>query len=304
MYVAIGQKTGPHYSENATPNSRQGRAHISYDFETWSQAQAEALLLPEPLDLSQRGGFGPYDQVHVGIGTANYNNVTVGLYGLWHNQPDFRDITCDLTLAVSNDGLHFRQVVQGMPYIDHRDSPLSVHKTSIPQSILTQGNGIVSVGDKTLIYHGRWTSGGLLGKPTETGTYELHTDKMHEYYSEIALAEIPRDRWGGLGVFPNSSEGHAWTAPVRLPHSKNGFHISLNGTALENITVDIATHDMQIIEDYRNGKASAGDGFDSLVSWENDIQKLAGEKVRLRIHFKRENNLDARLYAINIDDLG
>ena len=67
--------------------------------------------------------------------------------------------------------------------------------------------------------------------------------------------------------------------------------------------MDIATHDMQIIEGYQNGKAAGGDGFESLLSWSNDPGKLAGETVRLRLHFKRDNNQDPRLYAINIDAL-
>jgi len=300
MYVAIGQKGGPHYSENATPSSRQGRAHVSYDFNDWTVAQAEALLLPEPLDPAQRGGFSPYDQVHVGIGTANYNNVTIGLFGLWHNQPDFREVTCDLGLAISNDGLHFRQVVQGMPYIKHEDSRIAAKKISLPQSILTQGNGIVNAGDRTLIYHGRWNSGGIFGKPTATGSYEAHLEHMDDYYSEIALAEIPRDRWGGLGVFPNTNEGHVWTAPFRL---SDAAAISLNATDAKGISVDIATEQLQLIEEFQNGKCAAGDGLDSPLSWTNDLKKLAGKTVRLRINFKRDDNCDPRFFAVNIDEV-
>lgn len=301
MYVAIGQKGGPHYSENATPSARQARAHISYDFDHWTGAQGEALLLPEPLNPTLRGGFGAYDQVHVGIGTANYNNVTIGLYGLWHNQPDFRNITCDLGLVISNDGLHFRQVVQGMPYIRHQDSPIAGVETSLPQSILTQGNGILNVRDRTLIYHGRWTSGGLFGEPTKAGSYELHWDHMDEYYSEIALAEIERDRWGSLGLFPNAAEGHVWTAPVQLPQDINTWRLSLNATDTVGMTVDIATENLQPIEQYQDGKCLRGDGLDAAVTWEKDVQLLAGQTVRFRVNFKRAGNLEPRLFAINLD---
>jgi hypothetical protein len=123
---------------------------------------------------------------------------------------------------------------------------------------------------------------------------------MNDYYSEIALAEIPRDRWGGLGVFPNTNEGHVWTAPIRLPDAPV---ISLNATDAKGITVDIATEQLQLIEEFQGGKCAAGDGLDSQVSWANDLHKLAGKTVRLRINFKHDNNCDPRLFAVNIDEV-
>lgn len=304
MYVAIGQKGGDYDSENATPSSRQGRAHVSYDFDSWTGAQGEALLLPEPRDPALRSTYGEYDQVHVGIGTANYHNVTVGLFGLWHNGPDFRNVTCDLGLAISNDGLHFRQVVQGMPYIHHQDSPIHDFNTALPQRILTQGNGILNVGDRTLIYHGRWTSGGLIGGPCEkTGSYELHTEHFDEYYSEIALAEIERDRWGSLGLFPDANEGHVWTAPLRLPEDMSNFQLSLNATGAAGLKVSIAQENLQPIDSFSGGQCLGGDGLDSIVSWPGDLAELAGQSVRFRVDFTREGDLEPRLFAMNVDGL-
>lgn len=305
MYVAIGQKGGDYYSENATHSSRQGRAHISYDFENWTSAYADSLLLPEPRDASLRSTYGKYDQVHVGIGTANYNNVTVGLFGFWHNDPDFRNISCDLGLVVSNDGLNFRQVVQGMPYLKQEDSPIIGFDNKTPHVMLTQGNGIVNVGGRTLIYHGRWTNGNVISGPSEhfVGSYDLHLEYIDEYYADIALAEIERDRWGGLGLFPDTEDGHVWTAPVRLPDDMSAFQLSLNATDVSGLKVSIAKEGLQLIDGFGDGTCPGGDGFDSVVNWGGDLNKLAGQSVRFRIDFSRGDNLEPRLYALNIDGI-
>ena len=49
----------------------------------------------------------------MGVAPASFGNVCVGLYGLWHCAPEFHDISCDFGLAISNDGLHFREPVKG-----------------------------------------------------------------------------------------------------------------------------------------------------------------------------------------------
>ena len=37
--------------------------------------------------------------------------------------------------------------------------------------------------------------------------------QITDRYSEIAVATLPRDRWGALGLFPDKSEGSVWSAP-------------------------------------------------------------------------------------------
>ena len=51
---------------------------VSPDFREWTQGWAEAFTLPEPADPSKRGYEFNYDQVHLGVGAANFGNVQVG----------------------------------------------------------------------------------------------------------------------------------------------------------------------------------------------------------------------------------
>lgn len=299
-YIVIGQKTSPFaLSEGGHAGGRQAYAHLSPDFDQWEAAQAEAFLLPEPLNPEDRGIFKPYDQVHVGIGAAVHDNVTVGLYGLWHNNPDFGDIACDLGLVISNDGVHYREPVKGMPYIRQEDSSL-ITSHGLPTK-LTQGNGILNVADQTLIYHGRWTEGRMAGRCSDKSGWSFHPEHVDDYYSEIALATIDRDRWGALALFPDQSEGYVWSAPVRVPDDPRDFHLTLNATGVAGLSVDLAGEDFRPILAYQDGRCAGGDSLDAQVSWPHPPAALAGHTIRLRIRFQRLDHADPRLYAVNLD---
>ncbi|MCC6421890.1 MAG: hypothetical protein IT447_00245 [Phycisphaerales bacterium] len=299
QYIVIGQKTSPFtLSEGAHPSGRQAYAHLSTDFNHWEAAQADAFLLPEPLNPEDRGIFKPYDQVHVGIGAAVYDNVTVGLYGLWHNLPDFGQIGCDLGLVISNDGIHYREPAKGIPFIRQEDSPL-ITTHGLPTK-LTQGNGILNVGDQTLIYHGRWTEGRMADKCSESTGWGFHPEFLDDYFSEIALASIDRDRWGAMALYPDQSEGYVWSMPIRLPDNPRDFKVTLNATGVAGLSVDLAGEDFQPIAQFQGGRCSGGDSLDAEVRWDGPISMIAGHTIRLRIRFSRTNSTDPRLYAINL----
>ena len=184
------------YSEGGGAGGRSGVAHATDDFDRWPDLWAWAFALPEPSDPAKRGADNRYDQVHLGVGAASLGNVCVGIYGLWHSQPfgeDFGKINCDLGLVVSNDGIRFREVAStpGQVYIHHDASKATPVPGRDFNTILCQGNGILNVGDETRIYHGRWRNSGQ------------RAEDIADYYrAEVALATLPRDRWGALGLNP------------------------------------------------------------------------------------------------------
>lgn len=298
QYIVVGQKTSPFaLSEGAHASGRQAYAHLSPDFIHWDSAHADAFLLPEPLNPADRGIFKPYDQVHVGVAPVTYPNVCVGLYGLWHNNANFADIACDLGLAISNDGLHYRDVVKGRPYLRAADSPM-VGADPHGATKLTQGSGILNVGDQTLIYHARWTEGRIAGVCSiETG-WGFHPEFIDDYYSEIALATLPRDRWGALALHPDQADGHLWTQPLQLPADMRKFQLTLNATGTPGLSLNIATPDFRPIPQY-TGQCPAGDGLDSPVQWTADLAPLANQSVRFRVNFTRSANANPQLFAIN-----
>ena len=284
MYYVHAQGISYGGGEGGSNHGRQGYVWVSPDFREWTQGWAEAFTLPEPADPSKRGYEFNYDQVHLGVGAANFGNVQVGLFGLWHMAGE--GTTCDLALVVSNDGIHFREPVKGHVYIGGHDSPVTPVEGKDYPNILSQYNGILNVGDETRIYHGRWRNAGLI--------------EVKDYYAEVALATLPRDRWGALGLFPKQSEGWVWSAPLTLP--EGGVHIALNADHPELMRVELSDDRFGLLPEYsgqNSGVPQPSDGFESAVAWPTqDLSRLAGESVRLRVNLKREAGLEPRLYAV------
>ena len=290
LYFVNGQMHGK--SEGGHDLGRQAFAVVSPDFEHWLQEPGESFMMPEPADPAQRGGRKAYDQAHIGVGATSFGNVLVGLYCAWHNKPfptptDWfgKGATSgDFGLVVSNDGLHFREPVKGHIWLDRRQTPCTPLPGVKYEQILAQGNGILNVGDETLIYHGRWAN----------------TELTDDYYAEIALATLPRDRWGALGLWPDQAEGAVWSCPVVLPAA--GCQVALNADHAGDMRVEIADARFSLLPAYsgeQSGATQVDGGLDCPVAWPaGDLTALAGETVRLRIHVKRNRMTEPRLYAV------
>jgi hypothetical protein len=302
LFVVNGQRIT--FSDGGHPSGRQGRAIISTDFDHWLAGDTGAFLLPEPANPEDRGQTKPYDQVHLGVGAASFGNVAVGLYGIWHNAPGDEDsqkrwgwfgygkISCDLGLVISNDGLHFREPDKGRAYISRFDSPATpVPGRNFPTVLTQSGNGILNVGDETRIYFGRW----------------LNAEYNQGYRGEVAVAILPRDRWGALGLYPNSprseeviARGSVWSAPVRLPES--GCQVVLNADHASHLSVEISDTRFRLLAGYSgaaSGRSGEDGGLDCEVAWpEADLASLGGKTVRLKVNFTRDGEIDPRLFAV------
>ncbi len=281
--------------EGGTRRGRQGFARFSHDFDHWVDGHVESFCLPEPREPGRRGVGYAYDQVHLGVGAASFGNVCVGLYGIWHNAPlaeQFNEISCDLGLVVSNNGLRFREPVKRHVYIAREDSPVTPIVGRHYNTILCQANGILNVGDETRIYHGRWRNVGM-----EPG-------QIKDCYAEVALATIPRDRWGGLGLFPHAEQGAVWSAPVALP--EGGCELSLNADGAEGMVVEVADERFVLLPGYCGtgaGKAArhTAGGLDCPVCWPGGaLGALGGRTVRFKVSLREGAGIPPRLYAVNL----
>jgi len=283
-------------SEGGAPCGRSGIAHVTYDFDRWPDLWTETFVLPEPRDPRERGMSKPYDQVHLGVGAASFGNVCVGLYGLWHNAhftEAFSNISCDLGLLISSDGLHFREPVKGHVFIHRDDSPATPVPGRNYHTILCQANGLLNVGDTTYIYHGRWRNAG-------------HTaEDEHLYRGEVALATLPRDRWGALGLNPpvpgfSPGEGVVCSGPLALP--AGGGEVAINADGAEGISVELLDEHLRPVPGFSGAQAAtlAGTGgLDCPVRWPGaSLAKLGVQTVRVQLRLRRRGNTDPRLYAV------
>jgi len=291
LYIVNGQSGATSQrSEGGAKRGRHGFAWISPDFDHWLAETAESFTLPEPPDGAARGIDKPYDQVHLGAGAVSLGTVAVGLYCIWHNQDQtdhwfgFGKISGDFGLVVSNDGLRFREPVKGHVYLAVDESPVTPVAGKSYPTILCQANGILNVGDETRIYHGRWRN----------ARYN------EDYYAEVALATLPRDRWGALGLFPDKHEGSVWSAPVILP--EGGCALLLNADGADGMGVEIADERFNLLPDFsgdNSGRATEASGFDCPVRWpQGSLAAVGGRPVRLRIHLNKVGDATPRLYAV------
>ncbi len=282
------------YNEGGTAGGRTGVAHCSYDFDNWPDLWARSFALPEPVNPENRGADYAYDQVHLGVGAASLGNVCVGIYGLWHSAAfgeSFADISCDLGLVVSNDGIHFREpgVISGQVFINHNDSLATPAQGHDFNTILCQGNGIVNVDDETRIYHGRWRNAGQKAE-----------DISEYYYAEVALATLPRDRWGHLTLNPDTNAGAICSAPVDI--SDGIIEISINADGTENITVDLLDNKMHPIDGFTNGKINGADGLNCPVKWEHkELNEIKEQQIRIKLKINQKSCIQAKVYAVYIN---
>lgn len=278
---------GSHFSDGSHESGRIGQTRFSYDFDNWIDGFVESLALPEPRDPDKRGGFGSYDQNHMGVAPAVFGNVCVGVYGLWHAGPQFEDASCDLGLAVSNDGLTFREPVKGHVLISSVESACSPAAKHHYNTNLCQGNGILNVGDETRIYHSRWRNTGI--------------GFIEDYYGEIALATLPRDRWGGLGLFAKENRGHVWSTPVTL--TGGNWTLTLNAEDAGGLRIEITDEQFRSIPEFSGenaGVPEARAGLDIAVKWPEALERLAGRTIRFKLLFDKGNSADPRLFAMKL----
>ena len=158
-------------------------------------------------------------------------------------------------------------------------------------TVLTQsGNGILNVGDETLIYYGRWRN----------------SDYGEGYYGETAMATLPRDRWGALGLYPTNphgdetTEGSVWSAPIRLP--EKDFELVLNADHADHLSVEISDTRYVMLDAFsgeQSGQSKTSGGLDCRVVWaKTDLGSLAGKTVRFKINFTQADGIDPRLFAV------
>ena len=293
LFIVHGQGREDDAGEGGFGRGRQGFAWVSSDLDNWVGGYAEAFVLPEPATAGERGYLMPYEQVHLGVGAASFGNVAVGLYGKWFNPPvqqrstgwyGFGQIYCDFGLVISNDGIHFREPVRGHVFLSHRDSPAPAIKGQSYPTILTQANGILNVGDETRIYHGRWRN----------------APYGNDYYVEVGLATLPRDRWGALGLYPDRSEGWVWSAPIKLP--RKGCRAFINADHAQLITMEIADEWFNLMDEYSGenaGRTAGPGGLSCPVTWpDRDLKDLGGQTIRLRIHIEKHLEKSPRLFAV------
>ncbi len=292
LYVIAGQG-GKHGPEPF----RQFASHISYDFENWSLASCLGLrragVSPHPRAFGSAAG----EQIHLGAGLWNRGNLIIGFYGMWNGHPsnDRRMTTMDLGLAVSNDGLHYREPIANFPIVSAAEDgwlkpPHGDQLLNFPS--LIQGQGFENVGAETLFWYGPWP--------------EQKSDG-------VRIASWERDRLGCFQAYlggPLASESerepHIISAPIDL--EAKPARLSLNIDRLSEysgVSVEILDERLNSLPGYsrENCDLLRENGYNQLITWGGrDVIAHQAGRIRIRIDFTGIRPEDIHLYAIYLTE--
>jgi hypothetical protein len=125
-------------------------------------------------------------------------------------------------------------------------------------------------------------------------------EHMEDYYGSVALAVLPRDRWGALGLFPNRDEGFVWSAPVAAP----ALGLTLNAEGARGMSVELADEQFRPLPGFSGdqaGRPVAEGGLDIPVQWPTGGPScLRSRSVRLKLTLRKGNGPAPRLFAVNL----
>ncbi|HTN06173.1 hypothetical protein [Agriterribacter sp.] len=257
-------------------------AYRSPDFLTWSKAKAYAFIRPGQLTNPPVKG----QQVHMGAGLWNRNNVLIGLYGMWDdgNEPPerrtgeahLRGTHVDLGLIVSNDGIHFREPVSDFKIIERGK------EGEWDNVALLQGHAFVNEGEYTMIWYSHWDTSGLIKS------------------MDIGLATLRRDGFGYLSRKHEKEDAHFITAAFTAK-KKEKLVINVDGLKAEApLRVELLDNHDKPIEGYSGTNAAliTTSGTQLKVSWPRGNYLPVNQKFSVRVTFP--DNSNAKVYALYI----
>lgn len=200
LYYLTGQGRG---SPAAEPYGRHIEIFRSPDLIHWSRTQTMGFArqgqFRRPTQGSEPSVPWNNEQTHEGVSVWNRGNVLIGITGFWHGATDWKDVTHDLGLIISNDGLHFRE-----PLPDWTFTRIGEDGKDWDEAGLAQGQGFENIGDKTFIWYSQMDQrqGPRTGRPW----------KRH---GGIGLLTMERDRFGSLGVREVDKAGTLITSDLK-----------------------------------------------------------------------------------------
>lgn len=275
-------------------HGRVSRTFVSPDFANWTQSSAIQFVRDAQHRLLGAGRSREGEQTHEGISVWNRGNVLVGISGMWHGTPDWKDLTIDLGFVVSNDGVRFREPAHEHIFLQRGEDG------DWDQGGLLQGQGFENVGEQTYIYYGAWDPRAWQGSPPRGG---------------VGVATLPRDRFADFVVDETTKGKGDYQLPETVSefitssidlkgNQPRRFYINADGLGAEAaLKVELLSHHMIALPEFSGDKAAIvrESGFQTPITW-NGQHELSGlpERTRFKVTFvgSRKPNIQfSALYA-------
>jgi hypothetical protein len=210
-------------------------------FDEWPEERTISFY--KPMLTSAPGSSWDREEVHLGATVWSRGNVCIGLYGQWHGpEPyDHEQVSTDLGLVVSNDGLHFREPAPGFTFV-RRDQEIGWDREASGSEgdnlLLVQANAYANVDDKTYIWYCATTPGG----------------NILAAHENMGLLTLRRDGFGYLALHPGASDGSLLTCCMEVDEEAN-LYVNIEG--IDNpgqVQIELMEEDgCSVIEGYGRG---------------------------------------------------
>ena len=269
--------------------ARKLETHISYDFDSWSPASCVGLDRDRVLPALSEFGANSGPQVHLGAALWNRGNTLIGFYGKWNGHPtnDRRLTWMDLGMAVSHDGLHFREPIPDFPIVSAAEvgwKLLPEGDAVVHYPALIQAQGFENIGDETMFWYAPWPEGDADG---------------------VRLATWPRDRLGHFRAYHGPDrESYVISQPISLDGDAANVYVNADGLGeYSGIEVSVVSERFEPISGYGIGEGAEikQSGFRQPVRWKNHEAINADKPIRIRVDFTGIRPEDVRLYAVYLE---
>ena len=253
--------------------------HRSPDLIQWSETVSVGFLRE-----GQHRSF-PYsegEETHEGVSVWHRGNVLLGLYGLWHGGPEWKDRTLDLGFLISNDGVHFREPLTDFVLLRRGED------AEWDQGGLIQGQGFENVGDQTYIWYGAW---------------DLRAGLPYVPRGGVGLATLDRDRLGSLSMRDPASRASFVTSALRV-NQPAGVWVNADGLSPEaTLRVELLDAWERPLPGYSGDQAAlvTRSGLRTQVSWPGrDLISDLDGPFKIRIGFDGQDRRAIRLFALYV----
>ncbi len=275
-------------------HGRVVREFVSPDFIHWSQASAIGFVRDAQHTLLGPGRSREGEQTHEGISVWNRRNVLVGITGLWHGGREWQDVTIDLGLVLSNDGIHFRWPFHEQVFLRRGE------EGQWDQGGLLQGQGFENVGEQTLIYYGAWDPRNWQGSPPRGG---------------VGVGALPRDRFAELAVDETTKGNGNYQLPeivselvtssVDLPTDESRqFFVNADGLGADaRLKLELLSHTAVPLPKFSGDSAAvvSQSGFQTPIEWGGQREVVGlPRRFRVRVTFVGARRTQIRFSALYV----
>jgi hypothetical protein len=305
----IVRRDGMYYAAGQVPEDWGGSTHrlivemLSPNFEHWTEPMGWSFRrdpLP-PKSVYWRFNNGP--QAHLGAGFWDRGNVIIGLYGQWNGDPtdiDRRYMKMNLGMIVTHDGLHFTEPMPDFKMINSDEENWMLDNMGSPPR-LSQGQGFINVGERTMTYYGHWGKDG--NKEIRAAVWER--DRLSQYAVNRKPIEGQYPATRGALDDPNPAERLPCfvSCPIVLPEEGGRVYLNCaNLSKFSDLRVAVLDRQFQPLAGYSLEECEPvqADGFRVPVRWKSGDRIKAGNPVRLRVQWGGVRFEDPIVYAVYV----